>query len=106
MSTIIAPPVEKRLEEIRELCQMQIGFLIKDKYLDIFSAMKYMVSLYDEQSAMVKKLEEALEHISKTDTCNPQMGGPNQRWLTDWRNITKELAGKALAEFRAWREGK
>lgn len=55
---------------------------------------------------VITKLVEALEHISKTDSCNPQMGGPNQRWLTDWRNITKESAGKALAEYRAWREGK
>lgn len=48
MTTIYAEDPEKRLKEIRERCEMQIGFLIKEQWLQIFSDLKYMVSLYDQ----------------------------------------------------------
>lgn len=43
--------------------------------------------------ARIEKLEAALEHIAKIDTCSTQ---PDLVWLSDWRNETKRFANEAL----------
>lgn len=44
---------------------------------------------------MVTILAEALEEVAKQDTCSTDTG-PDQRWLTDWRNRTKRGTQDAL----------
>lgn len=45
--------------------------------------------------ARIEKLEAALEHIAKIDTCSTQ---PDVVWLRDWRNDTKRFASEALKD--------
>lgn len=67
-------------------------------------AQQDMMSLITElKSAWAREAEllETLKDISKTDSANPDLGGPNLEWHSDWRNNTKKKSKEALAQHKS-----